>query len=106
VALEIGSESEAAAELAAAGREPVGVEAILKMNPETRPVKSRRSPAPLFHAATKAMRKALWEAYALFVAAFREAADRLRSGDRNALFPVGSFPPGLPFVSGDAPGPP
>jgi hypothetical protein len=99
-------ESEAAAGLAAADREPLGAQAILRMDPETRPEKSKKSPAPLFHAATKAMRKALWEAYALFVAAFREAAERLRSGDRSARFPAGSFPPGLPFVSGDAPGPP
>ena len=42
----------------------------------------------------------LWEAYAWFVAAFREAAEKLRAGDRNAAFPIGSFPPGLPFVGG------
>jgi len=34
------------------------------------------------------------------VAAFREAADQLRKGNRNALFPEGSFPPAMPFVSG------
>jgi hypothetical protein len=38
--------------------------------------------------------------YALFVAAYREAADKLRKGDRGALFPVGSFPLALPFVGG------
>jgi hypothetical protein len=32
------------------------------------------------------------------VAAFREAADKLRAGDRNAAFPIGSFPPRLPYV--------
>jgi hypothetical protein len=50
------------------------------------------------HAATKAARKAMWEAYGWFVAAFRDAADKLKVGDRNAAFPAGSFPPGLPFV--------
>lgn len=99
-------ESEAAADLEKAGREPLGVDGVLRMDPETRPERSKKSPAPLFHAATKAMRKALWEAYALFVAAFREASERLRSGDRNARFPVGSFPPGLPFVTEEATGPP
>ncbi len=99
-------ESEAAAELAEAGRQPLGVEAVSRRSPETRPAKSKKSPAPRFHAATKAMRKLLWEAYALFVAAFREAAELLRSGDRTARFPVGSFPPGLPFVRQDVPGPP
>ena len=32
------------------------------------------------------------------------AAEKLRAGDRAAPFPVGSFPPGLPFVSGDLDG--
>jgi hypothetical protein len=36
--------------------------------------------------------------YARFVAAFREAAEQLRAGDRSAKFPDGSFPPSLPFV--------
>jgi hypothetical protein len=27
----------------------------------------------------------------MFLAAFRDAADRLRSGDRNARFPAGSY---------------
>jgi hypothetical protein len=62
--------------------------------------------APLYHAATRAVRKAFWEAYATFVAAFREAADRWREGDRSARFPIGSFPPGLPFVKAEAIGPP
>jgi hypothetical protein len=74
--------------------------------PETRPAQSKRSPAPLFHAATQAVRTAFWEAYATFVAAFREASERLREGDRMARFPMGSFPPGLPFVVAKAVGPP
>jgi hypothetical protein len=59
-------------------------------------------PAPAFHAATKAVRKTLWEMYAAFLAAFREAAEKWRAGDRTAKFPVGSFPPGLPFVTAEA----
>ena len=59
-------------------------------------------PGPLYHVATRAVRKAFWEAYATFVAAFREAADRWREGDRSARFPIGSFPPGLPFVKAEA----
>jgi hypothetical protein len=30
---------------------------------------------------------------------FREAAEKLREGDRSASFPPGSFPPALPFVA-------
>jgi ABC-type glycerol-3-phosphate transport system substrate-binding protein len=60
--------------------------------------KIKKSPAPFVHAATKSARKAMWEAYGWFVAAFRAAADKLKAGDRSAAFPAGSFPPGLPFV--------
>jgi hypothetical protein len=84
----------------------LGVETILKQNPQGQPKASKRSPAPRFHAATKAARDGFWEAYSVFVAAFREAAERLKEGDRLARFPVGSFPPGLPFVSSCPPLPP
>jgi hypothetical protein len=55
--------------------------------------------APILRA-TKAARLAFREMYALFVAAYREAAEKLRKGDRTACFPIGSFPPALPFVGG------
>ena len=58
----------------------------------------KTSPAPLFHAATRRIRERLREAYALFVAAFREAAERLRAGEVDVAFPSGSFPPALPWV--------
>jgi hypothetical protein len=35
-----------------------------------------------------------------FVVAFREATEKLKAGNRNAAFPIGCFPPRLPFVSG------
>ncbi len=57
-----------------------------------------RSPAPDFHARRKKVRQAMRDAYAWVVAEYREAADRLRAGDRHARFPEGTFPPGLPFV--------
>jgi hypothetical protein len=78
----------------------LGLEAILAKDPQHRPASLAHSPAPLVHAATKAVRKALYDAYAWFVAAFRDAAERLRQGDRDAPFPSGSFPPALPFVAG------
>jgi len=78
---------------------PLGADGVRAQNPETRPRKIKKSPAPPFHALRKKVRKALWEAYGMFVAAFREAAEMLRDGDRGAAFPVGSFPPGMPFVT-------
>ena len=82
------------------GGEPLGAAAILGRHPHERPKKPKRSPAPLFHALSAGVRRELWEAYRLFVAAFRQAADKLRAGDRNAVFPSGSFPPALPYVGG------
>lgn len=80
------------------GMPVLGRDAVLRQNPQTRPNKTKKSPAPRFHAASGVMRKALWEAYGLFLAAFRDAAELLKAGDRSARFPIGSFPPGLPFV--------
>ena len=75
-------------------------DAIRRQNPHQRPAKTKKSSAPLFHAATKRVRDELLNTYYSFVAAFREAAEKLKAGNRNAAFPIGSFPPGLPFVSG------
>jgi hypothetical protein len=75
-----------------------GVAEVLRQDPHTRPSKTKKSPAPRFHAASKAIRDRLREAYGFFLAAFRDAAELLKAGDRSAKFPVGSFPPGLPFV--------
>jgi hypothetical protein len=80
------------------GTSVLGVGAVLRQNPHTRPNKTKKSPAPRFHAASKAIRNGLWEAYHFFLAAFRDAAELLKQGDRSARFPIGSFPPGLPFV--------
>jgi hypothetical protein len=76
----------------------IGVGTVLRQHPHTQPNKTKKSPAPRFHSASKAIRDGLREAYGLFLAAFRDAAELLKVGDRSARFPVGSFPPGLPFV--------
>ena len=93
-------ETEAACERERTGASVLGVKAILSRDPQHRPSSLARSPAPRVHAATKAARKLFYEYYAAFVSAFREASERLRRGDRDAPFPLGSFPPALPFVAG------
>lgn len=93
-------ESEAAARRKRTGAKPLGPAAILAQNPLQRPKKTKKSPAPAFHAASRAVRRELWDAYALFVAAYRAAAEKLRAGIRDVAFPIGSFPPALPFVGG------
>lgn len=93
-------EEEAATDRRSRGIRPLGTKAILAQSPHEKPKKTRRSPAPAFHAATKAARLALWAAYGLFYAAYRDAAEKLRKGDRSGGFPEGSFPPCLPFARG------
>src|SRR5262245_51699645 len=82
------------------GRQALGASAVRGQHPFDRPARPKKSPAPLFHAASKLVREELWTAHAWFVAQFRQASERLRSGDRLARFPAGSFPPALPFVAG------
>ena len=46
------------------------------------------------------MRDLLYAGYRDFVDAYRRGAERLRAGDRDAPFPLGCFPPALPFTGG------
>lgn len=91
-------EDTAEAQRKRSGQQPLGADAIRRQDPRTEPNRTKKSPAPRFHAFRKAARQELHRLYFEFVAAFREAADRLKSGDRQARFPTGSFPPHLPFV--------
>jgi putative transposase len=93
-------ELEVAARRKKTGAKPLGVAAVLAQNPLKKPKKTKTSPAPAFHAASKAVRRELWNAYSWFVAVYRDAAAKLRAGVRDVVFPKGSFPPALPFVSG------
>ena len=91
-------ERDATAERRTTGKTVLGVEAIMATDPHHRPAKLDRSPAPDFHARRKAVRQAMREAYAWVVAAYREAAERLRAGELRVRFPEGTFPPAQPFI--------
>jgi len=91
-------EEETARLHAQAGTEPAGVAFVLAQRYEDVPRKPKRSPAPAVHAYARRVRKAMVEAYRAFYAAFREAAEALKAGTLDAVFPDGSFPPGRPFV--------
>jgi REP element-mobilizing transposase RayT len=82
-----------------AGQPVLGRRAILSQHPHDEPLTHDRSPAPAVHAASKAIRTMLRVAYWQFVAAYREAAMRLRKGDRLVRFPAGAFPPPIPCVA-------
>lgn len=82
----------------ALGRVPVGAAFVCAQRPHSRPRSRKRSAAPLVHAASRRARELFRAAYRAFVDAFREAADRLRAGDRLTVFPEHAFPPARPFV--------
>jgi REP element-mobilizing transposase RayT len=89
----------AAALTAELRRGVLGVKAILRRHPHSAPEVSH-SPAPLFHAFRVEVKRRLREAYGVFVAAYREAAARVRSGLdlKIAAFPEGCFPPTGAFI--------
>ena len=87
----------------ARGVEPPGPAVVRAQRPFDQPMKTKKSPAPFVHAFRKKVRRELYRAYAAFVAAYREAAERLKAGDLTARFPEGSFPPHLPFVGAVCP---
>jgi REP element-mobilizing transposase RayT len=91
--------ADGAAEREAEGKMVLGVRMLQKQNPHTRPNRTKRSPAPRFHAIQSVVQKELRAAYSAFAAAFRIAAEKLRSGDLGARFPEGCFPPALPFCA-------
>ena len=61
------------------GKTVLGVQRILAMDPTHRPDKAAKSPMPLVHASTWAVRKAWRAAYIAFVEAYRRAVDALRN---------------------------
>ena len=91
-------EEEGARERKRKGKKSLGVKRIMRVRPHKRPRKVERSPKPRFHAITELARKRMREAYTAVVVAYLIASERLRAGHRDAEFPEGTFPPGLPFV--------
>jgi hypothetical protein len=93
-------EGQAALKRVLLGQPAKGVAAVREQEPHAAPERLKKSPAPLFHAASRKIRRELYEGYKHFFAAFRDAAARLRAGEPAALFPPGSFPPAAPWVAG------
>jgi REP element-mobilizing transposase RayT len=102
------AEREAAESRKQRGVGVVGREEICRHDPQMRPNRVKRSPAPQVHAASKKAREEWREAFGMFLLAYREAAKLLKKGVKDAPFPEGCFPPGLPFVgdTGEATRPP
>jgi REP element-mobilizing transposase RayT len=84
------------------GARVLGAKKVRAQDPHDRPQTSKRSPAPVAHAATVQRWLAMKIAYREFVSAYREAAERRKAG-LEARFPGGCFPPRGPFVPRDGP---
>ncbi len=81
------------------GRTPMGPEAILAQSPFDTPKTTKRSPAPLCHASSRAARATYRESLGWFLAAYGEGAQLVKDGRADeATFPEGCFPPAMPFV--------
>ena len=84
--------------LAASGSRPLGERAIRAQDPHDRPEVSKRSPAPVAHAATLQTWLEMKREYRAFVGVYREAAELWRRG-LDAVFPPGCFLPRGPFIA-------
>jgi REP element-mobilizing transposase RayT len=69
------------------GAGALGSVGVLSQRPQRRPLHVKRSPRPLCHSSTREGREGYRELYSSFVAVFREASRRWRSGELNTLFP-------------------
>jgi len=77
---------------------PLSPRRVRKVHPHHAPEKVAWSPMPRVFALNPRRRKELLATISTVVAAYRDAADRLRKGSENVRFPEGTFPPGLPYV--------
>ena len=91
-------DAEGARERQRTGRRSLGVKRVLAVQPTRRPREVKRSPRPRYHAVTAREFKRWREVLSAVIKEFNEASLLLRSGERNAVFPEGTFPPALPFV--------
>ena len=97
-------EEETAAMHRVDGSRPLGVAAILARDPRHEPSEVKRSPRPWFFALDPEIRNAMANALIWISVQYREATRQLKSKNpeerrkARSLFPLGTFPPGLPFV--------
>jgi hypothetical protein len=93
--------AKAAADNKEKGRTPMTVEQILAQDPHSKPGSTDRSPAPFVHATHDSAEQEFRVAYRAFVDAFRAGVLRFRERAREIrdMFPLGAFPPQLPFAA-------
>lgn len=85
------------------GSRPIGAKAVECRDPHDRATKPPSTPAPRFLASDPQEREHMRAARLRKQIAYREAAEKLKSGDNDYQFPEDCFPPGLPFIPPRAP---
>ena len=83
--------------------EPLGARAVQRQKPHGKPKAFKPSPAPIFHAATPEEYWTMLYVRKAKVEAYRDAAERLKKGETDVRFPLGCFPPPLPYVESRGP---
>ena len=78
---------------------PAGSTAVCQRQPHYKPGRQKKSPAPLFHTASKVVWEAMREALQEFLVSYWDAADRFMGGELWVEFPPDCFPSRLPYVS-------
>jgi hypothetical protein len=91
-------ERELAEERRRAGRKTLSRRELLARSWRSAPRQPKRSPRPLCHAADPGLREKFREGFREFARLFREASERLRSGQGNVSFPEWCYPPGRPLL--------
>lgn len=74
------------------GQRVMGGQRIVEQDPHDRPLRSKRSPGPRFHAVDPGVRRTLEWSYRLFRLIYRQAAKDVKNGCQGAAYPAGSFP--------------
>jgi hypothetical protein len=72
--------------------------AVLRQDPHSQPKATKKPPVPSFHVTIFAAFTALRNASGAFLETFRKAAYTWKEKAHTEILPVGSFPPGPPFV--------
>lgn len=72
---------------------PVGQKRILAMDPQTRPKKTDKSPAPLCHSGCPKKKREFKAAFREFISDYKAAYQALLKENLTAVFPDGAIPP-------------
>jgi len=75
----------------------LGIQNVLFQHPHSRPQQSKRSPRPLCHAASKALRNRYKVLYKRFVNWYKRASELFRQGELDVEFPPYAYRPPIPY---------